>query len=76
MFHRAFFVYGLAQHVEDPAQGGVPTGTLMGAPGINDFHAPHQTIGGAHGNSPHLRIAQQLLHLTGNGYRYQRGFCP
>ena len=30
--HIALFVYGFAQHVEDAAQGGVPTGTLMGAP--------------------------------------------
>ena len=63
----ALFVYRFTQHVENSPQGSGTHGYANGKASINNFHTPHQTIGGAHGNGPNLGVAQELLHLAGDG---------
>ena len=40
-----------------------PTGTVIGAAGVDDLHAAHDAVGGRHGDRAHLVAADVLLHL-------------
>jgi hypothetical protein len=66
--HRALFVHGLTENVEDPTQGGLTDGYGDGSPGVEGFHAAHQAVGAAHGHGTHPVIAQQLLHFGRQGH--------
>ena len=56
-------VNGLAEHVEDAAEGGFTNGDGDRSTGVGDFHAAHQAVGAAHGDSADAVVTQQLLHL-------------
>src|SRR3989337_2478721 len=43
--HRAEFVHGLADHVQDPAQRGGPNGDLDRPTRIDDLSSPDQAVG-------------------------------
>jgi len=60
---RALVVDGLPEHVEHPAQGGLPDRDRDGGSGIIGHHAPAQTIRGVHGDTADHTAAQVLLHL-------------
>ena len=42
---------------------GAPTGTVIGAAGVDDFHAAHDGVGRRHGDGAHLVAADVLLHF-------------
>jgi len=66
--HGALLVHGLAEHVEDAAQGGFTHGYGDRSTGVDSFHAAHQTIGAAHGHSAHPVVTQELLHFSGQSH--------
>ena len=56
--HRAHAVHRAAHDVEHPAQGLGAHRHHDGVTGIFDGHAPHQTVGGVHGDGAHHVVAQ------------------
>ena len=58
-------VNGLTQNVEDPPQCLFSYRNGNGRTGGNRIHAPHQTVGAAHGDTSHGVIAQMLGDLHG-----------
>ncbi len=61
--HRAGLVHRVAQHIHDPAQGGLADGHGDGRAGVLDHRTTAQAVGGAHGDGAHDAVAQLLLHL-------------
>src|SRR5262249_11978667 len=61
----AFFVYGLAQQIEDAAQRLIPDGNGDGTSRIFGGHSAHQAVGAGHGDTAHDVVAQMLGDLDG-----------
>ena len=72
----ALLVDGLAQHVEDAAEGAFTHGHGDRCTGVNGFHAAHQTVGATHGNGTNPVITQKLLNLSGQGDVVTCGVFP
>ena len=61
---RVALVDRLAEHVEDPARASrSPTGTVIGAAGVDHVEAAGQAVGRVHRDRAHAAVAQVLLHL-------------
>ena len=61
--YRAQAVHRAADHVEHPAQGLGAHRHHDGVAGIFHRHAPHQTVGGIHGDGAHHVVPQMLGHF-------------
>ena len=66
--HRALFVNGLAQNIEDAAEGGFTHWNADRCASIQGFHAADQAVGAAHRHSTNAVVTQQLLHFCCQSY--------
>src|SRR5690242_5131026 len=57
----AHLVNGLAQDIEDPAEGLFADGHGDRPPEADRLHAAHESIGGLHGDGAHAALADVLL---------------
>ena len=56
-------IHGLAGHVEHATHHSLTHGHTDWFPLVYEFHAPLETLGGAHGHGPHPVVTQMLLYL-------------
>ena len=59
--HRAAFVHGVADDVEDAAHGGLADGHGNGRPGVENFVSAFEALGGAHADGADPVVAEMLL---------------